>query len=232
MSAERDKAHCRSCGGQRRHHILAKEDVEWEDEVNPVWSHDSWQILKCAGCDTITFRHLSAFSEDTDDEGCVITHREQFPPAPPRKPPEWVVDLWRCVPIQDFLFISRLINDIYAAMGLKAYALSAMGTRAIVDWLVTETVGDGKKPFARRLEKMRDGGYITPERFGTIYAAFDAGSAAAHRQHLPTEDQVSTMLDIMERLFYDLKVKAFHDAEERRASEELKRTVPSSPGTS
>ncbi len=77
---------------------------------------------------------------------------------------------------------------------------------------------------------MRDDGHITQDRFEAIYMAFDAGSAAAHRRHLPSEGQVSTMLDIMERLFYDLKVKAHDEAEEAKASEKLKESVPKTNG--
>lgn len=223
---ERDKAYCRNCGGQRWHYILAKEDVRWDDEESPVSSLNSWQILKCAGCDTITFRHVHWFSEEIDDDDAVVIHKDHYPPAPARTPPEWSGSLWRYIDTDNVIYVWRLMNDIYSAMGLKAYALSAMGIRAIVDWLATETVDDGEKPFKVRLNKMLANSHITQERHDTIYTAFDAGSAAAHRQHLPTEEQVSTMLDIMERLFYDLKVKAHDDAEEVKASEKLKKSVP------
>ena len=48
-----------------------------------------------------------------------------------------------------------------------------------------------------------------------IYAAFDVGSASAHRGHSPSEYDISTMLDIMERLFYDLKAKPHEEASEQ-----------------
>lgn len=229
---ERDKAHCRSCGGQRWHYVLAKEDVLWDDNEAPVSSLDSWQLLKCAGCDTITFRHLHWFSEETDENDDVIVHKDQYPPAPSRTPPGWSRFVFRYLNVDDVIYVWRLMNDVYSATGLKAYALAAMGIRAIVDWLVTETVGEGNKPFKVRLSKMRDDGHITQERYDTIYTAFDAGSAAAHRQHLPSEDQVSTMLDIMERLFYDLKVRKHDEANEQKASEKLKKSVPSGKGNS
>jgi len=220
----KDKAHCRKCGGERWHFILAKEDRAWSEDEGRVSGSDSWQILECCGCETITFRHTDWFSEITDPDGTPILKKDQYPPSSSRKSPEWLNDLYVCVNIDEILFVGLLV-DIYATMGLKAFSLSAMGARTVVDWLVTKAVGD-VGTFRQKLEKMRDMNKITPERVDVIYAAFDAASAAAHRGHSPTESELSTILDIMERLLYDLVVKPYHDKKEAEAAKKLKESTP------
>ena len=99
--------------------------------------------MECGGCYTVTFVHSHWFSEDTDliEGGYIpILHRELYPPAPPRKMPEWGTHLMLSVSQND-LSIPQLHADIYSAIGMKAYALAAMGARAIVDFVVTAKAG-------------------------------------------------------------------------------------------
>jgi hypothetical protein len=56
--------HCNECGSVRRHTIQARFVVEGDDDV--VSWENSYQVLECAGCGTVSFRARVWFSEHQD----------------------------------------------------------------------------------------------------------------------------------------------------------------------
>lgn len=223
-SDTRDQAFCRHCGGIRWHDVIAKEDLRWDDDEAPVSSFDSWQILRCRGCETVGFRHIHWFSEDTDGEGNAIIHTELYPPAAIRRQPDW--QGWPLHYLRmDELWADQLLEEIQKALGLRSFSLVAMGARTIVDWIVTKKAGDGGK-FVDKLKRMEKAGLITSNRVEVISAVFDAGSAAAHRGYQPDETQVSTMLEVMEGLLFDFVVKPHKDRHQEEEAKRLKAQTP------
>ncbi|MGE5504148.1 MAG: DUF4145 domain-containing protein [Actinomycetota bacterium] len=224
-------SYCRQCGGDRHHSVVAETTRTWDDEHAPVYGGDTWAILECGGCRTITFAHNHWFSEDFDwdESGPVPTiHRDLYPPAPPRKMPEWGVDGYICYNIGD-LWVSKLHQDVYSAIGLKAFSLAAMGTRAIVDFVVTSKAGDSGD-FRAKLRRLCGQGLITETQVEVIYAAFDAGSAAAHRGYNPAQEDVFTLLDITESLLHQIYIAPLQRDRQAKAAEDLKaRTPPRRP---
>ena len=116
--------------------------------------------------------------------------------------PEWASELWLPLTRED-QWVVKLHGDIYAALGTGALSLAAMGTRAIVDFVVTSKVGDTGR-FAKKLERMHAKSLITEVQAEILNAAFDAGSAAAHRGYSPTREDVYTLLDITESFCYSI----------------------------
>lgn len=142
----------------------------WDDDDSPVCGGDAWLIVECGGCRTVTLVHEHWFSEDyyVDDDGPTpVVHRDLYPPAPRRKLPEWKADIFL-----EFSMPASLPKrhaEIYAALGMGLYALAALGTRAIVDFVVTSKAGDGND-FKAKLTRMVDKGLIT-QTLGSVAAA-------------------------------------------------------------
>ena len=207
------KVFCRQCGGDRYHSTIAAKVESWSDEDTPTCAGETWAIVQCCGCRTLTFLHERWFSEDTveTDHGPEpIMHRTIYPPAPARKLPEWSSDnfILLDIPVND-AWVFKLHQDVYDAIGLRSLHLSAMGIRAIVDHIVTWKAGDGGK-FLDKLERMRDLALISPSEVNVFFSAFDAGSAAAHRGYGPELEDVYKMLDIAEALI----VRFYVDSDE------------------
>lgn len=220
-------SYCRQCGGDRHHSTIAEKARSWNDHDSPICGSDTWSIVECGGCHTVTFVHSHWFSEDyelSDDGPAPIAHRELYPPAPTRKMPEWGFDAFLCLPA-DARWIIQLHRDIYAATGMKSYALAAMGTRAIVDFVVTSKAGD-EPNFKKKLNRLLEQKLITETQVEVIDAAFDAGSAAAHRGYSPTEQDVYTLLEITESLLEHIYFSPVRRKRQAEAAATLKSKTP------
>ncbi|MEW6435734.1 MAG: DUF4145 domain-containing protein [Pseudomonadota bacterium] len=222
------RSYCRVCGGVRNHTIYSEKEKQWEDDIS-IDGGETWSILECRGCDTITFRHRSWFSEDyeiTDAQGRPIPNVkvELYPPAPKRKKPEWRLPVLLEATLDDH-WIFALHDDIYRALGLGAYSLAAMGIRAIADYIVTSQTGDYGS-FRAKLERMRDGGLITAQQVEIVFAAFDAGSASAHRGYKPSEEDAFTLLDIAESLLDQFYITPMRQSSQEKAAAALRKKTP------
>jgi hypothetical protein len=225
--AETELSFCRRCGGDRHHTVIAKKERHWSDNEAQIDGSDTWSILECRGCQNITFVHIHWFSEDLTigDEGPEpIVHRDLYPPSPPRPLPEWASELWLALKHED-RWVVKLHSDIYTALGSGALSLAAMGTRAIVDFVVTSKVGDAGV-FTKKLERMHNKVLITDVQAEIIRAAFDAGSAAAHRGYIPTQEDVYTLLDITETLLRQIYIDPMRQKRQAEAAAALKTNTP------
>ena len=223
------KVFCRQCGGDRYHTNVAEKVYSWSDEVNPVSWGELWAIVECGGCHTATFLYERWFSEDveyTDAGPEEVVHRTIYPPAPTRKQPEWLKAhiVLLDVPVGEG-WIFKLLQDVYASIGLDALNLSAMGVRTIVDHIVSWQAGD-IGGFRAKLERMRDANLISPTQVDVIFNAFDAGSAAAHRGYSPEVQDVYTMLDVAELLMERFYIEPARLKMHEKAADALKMKTP------
>jgi hypothetical protein len=224
------KVFCRQCGGNRYHSTVAEKVDKWSEDDVPISGAETWAVVECCGCRTLTFLHERWFSEDTveTDHGSeAIVHRNIYPPAPARKLPEWSNESFILldIPAND-AWVFKLHQDVYAAIGLDSLRLSAIGIRVIVDHIVTWKAGDVGQ-FLDKLKRMCDDmGLISPSDVKVIYSAFDAGSAAVHRGYGPKLQHVYTMLDIAEALIMQFYVDPAMEKRREVAAAELKKNTP------
>jgi hypothetical protein len=88
---------------------------------------------------------------------------------------------------------------VYAALHAGSYRLAAMGTRALLDMLFNDSVGD-IGGFDERMKAMRTKGDISARQEEFLRPAVDFGSAATHRGHVPSGKDLNTAIDIVENL--------------------------------
>lgn len=201
------KAHCNECGGERNHYLLHSTAEQWAE--GEVHGHDTYQTLKCCGCDTITLRHISWFSEE--DEAKVY----YFPPAMFRKPPEWFDSLWEVLE-PDEGNIGLLLREVYVAIQNDLPSLAAMGVRALLENLMVQKTGDHGS-FNRNLNEFERLGHLSTRQRERLETILEAGHAAIHRAFRPKTTDIVTLLDITEHIIesvflHDPKV---HELKER-----------------
>lgn len=206
--------HCNTCSHNTKHRIVAKrvqDNSDFLEEHNTeIWSRTTYEMLECGGCESIVLKRTYLFSEDGP-----FPEVTYFPPAVSRKLPAW----------HDKLSseMMGLMNEIYAALHADSRRLATMGARALLDMLIVEKVGD-QGTFTKKLDALVEAELIAKKSRDFLEAALDAGHAAAHRGHQPSEAEVSHVMDIVENLLQAVYVL------EPAATELKKSTPPRSPG--
>lgn len=135
------------------------------------------------------------------------------PPPVSRHPPDWQYDL----PPK----IRAVLYEVYRSLDADNRSLPMMGARALVDMLIVEKVGDIGS-FKQKLDTLAVSGFIGTTQVDVLDAALDAGSAAAHRGHTPSESEVNAVMDIVENLLNAVYVLP-------NIAKSLKKTTPARP---
>ena len=216
------KAHCNICAGERNHQLLHFHSKEWTEEVDDYGSYvsgeDRYELLQCAGCERVTLRHSSYFSENTDDDGRVVPTVSYYPPATFRRKPRWLSGSGRFLFIGQTDFVPRLLNEIYTALHGECLSLAAMGVRALLERVMIDRVGDHDS-FAENLKAFADKGYVAAHQSDILKATLDVGHASIHRNYTPTLEDIRLALDITENV-----IEMVYVSHEQAA--ELKRRTP------
>lgn len=186
-------SHCNECGHETEHEIVCKaaRSRSFQDGQYSVEVGSTWTIIQCGGCKDVAMRRVDWCSEDAPMDG--TSSSTFFPARVSRRKPVWLTrdDTYST-------YISML-DEVYAALHADSRRLAMMGARAIIDVVITRTVGD-QGNFGKGLDELEKRDLISKRERAIIEAAIEAGSAAMHRGHQPTADDVNVVIDIVERM--------------------------------
>lgn len=194
------KANCNTCGGDRN--AFRRREFEKRDNDGVVSFTKTIEILECCGCGRLSVRKTDWCSENFDYEqdpltGEVVlvpeTDVSHWPPPSRRKPPGWFERIDR-PPIRS------VFKEIYRAIDHDALSLATMGTRTVIDHVMTIAVGDVKGGFEAKLNKMVEQGHMGEKEKRVLMTMIDAGSAASHRAYVPDLTTLEKVLDVAELL--------------------------------
>lgn len=216
MAAENEvKSHCNECGGSRNHLVLFKERFPWseildEEQSFSVDGGDTYELLRCRGCEFVSMRHSSWFSEATDVDGSPIITVTQYPPATLRQKREWRASLSVHGNLLDMPeHIAKALDEIYIALQNNCLRLATMGIRSLLEQVMIEKVGDCHT-FKATLKAFYEQGYLSGVQKSSVESAIEAGHAVTHRDFAPSVADLTTLLDITENLIEILYVHSEH----------------------
>jgi hypothetical protein len=200
------KEHCNHCTGKRNHEVLHRSKIDYSENIDERFSiagSDTYELLKCCGCDNVQFRHTSWFSEHCGPDGEPEISVKYYPPPTFRKEPEW---LYTTI-ISDSAFfirplsesITNLFNEIYIALQNSAPQLAVLGIRALLESVMIDKIGD-KGSFENNLKAFEEGGYISSKQKEVIKPILEAGHAAMHRGFKPQIVEVARIMDVTENI--------------------------------
>ncbi len=186
-------SHCNECGQDTKHEILqrASRRRSFDDDQYSVEVGSDWTIVQCGGCEEVSMRRVDWCSEDDRQDG--PNPPTFFPARVSRRKPVWLTREHA-----PSIYVGML-DEVYAALHADSRRLAMMGARAIIDVVITRTVGD-QGNFSKGLDELKNKDLISKRDRDIIAAAVDAGSAAMHRGHLPKVDDVNVVIDIVERM--------------------------------
>lgn len=227
------KAHCNTCGGVRNHDILHSERTTWEDPEHPISGSDTYETLKCCGCENVKLRHTSWFSED--DSPTV----NYFPAAIFRRNPAWFNELWHELSSEDE-FVEQLLKEIYVALQHNLPSLAAMGVRSLLEKIMVSKTGD-QGSFIQNIAEFERLGYVSRIQRERLEAILEAGHAAIHRTFKPRKNDVITLVDLTEHIVEtvylheskvtDLKKRVPPREPKMKGNPSLKQTVAGKPAS-
>lgn len=189
------KAHCNKCRGSTNSCVRAEHSVDGSDG-RVSWS-DSYAVLQCCGCETLSVRREHWFSEwddvDYDESGQLIPRpKETYFPAPSVRPkPDWSDSISDDV-------LRGVLDELYSALNSGLNVLASVGARTLLDRTGYLLIGDPKGGFEGKLSELVSGGHISPQERKTLDAVADAGNASAHRGYTPTPERLGQIVDIIE----------------------------------
>jgi Domain of unknown function (DUF4145) len=184
------QAPCARCRRYTSHNILTSvtTTVEYLDE--------RYELLQCGGCNAVSMSHL--YLLPVPDEPVTYYPSPNF-----RSPPLWFENVLArfLADKEEQKQLSQipydLLHEIYDAVGGGQLRLATMGIRSVIEHVMIAKIGD-QGSFAKHLDMFYKGGFISLIQHDTLDALLEAGHATAHRGFHPTEDEVNTLLDILE----------------------------------
>ena len=189
------KVFCNQCSHISKHDVVSEHivrtdldetavglaEVSTEPEPYDPYFSDRYNLLQCRGCGSVCLRHQSEPEEEV----------RFYPPRIFRRLPEWRARLPQ--------LMGSLVEEVYSALAADSCRLAVMGARALIDMVIAEKVGD-QGPFRQKLQALVEQGSIGKVNAEHLAAALDAGSAAAHRGHVPSAEAVVHVMEIVENL--------------------------------
>jgi Domain of unknown function (DUF4145) len=147
---------------------------------------DTYEMLGCCGCESVTLRHTHDFSEEPEPDV------RYYPPSVSRPKPPWRLKLKN-------YRLRFLVDEVYSALDNDSRRLATMGARAVLDMVLVDKVGD-LGGFSDKLKKLESDGFVGKHGREILSAALDSGNAAAHRGHQPSKEQINQIMDIIENV--------------------------------
>lgn len=149
-----------------------------------------------------TFRHAIAelrswkiaFQHSGTDRGLQFPINRQ--PAGTNQPRNEEVAQWHAT-LQEPL--ATILKEIAFARSAGLRTIAAMGARSVIDLVCTDIAGD-RNTFKQKIDEIERLGHLSAEECKAVAAAFDAGSASAHRGYLIDDQNLSNLIEIMEHL--------------------------------
>jgi hypothetical protein len=218
---------CVTCKTKTNHKVITSFDKDGcEYNLNEQWSvtwTESYQIIQCQGCDSVSFRHMSWFSEDVDPISRDNGETEQL--YPNRHNNYLTVKSFYNVPSN----LRRIYEETIDCFNNESSVLCASGLRAIVDGIcVQQGVLEGpvqtgdtvkhKDNLKGRIAGLQEKGILTQNNAQTLHEHRCMGSAAVHELARPSVDELRLAIEIIEHILeqlYEIPEKAI----------ELKRAV-------
>lgn len=210
------KSVCSVCRGYTNQKVLAEEIVD-NSEKDGWWETHKYQIIKCEGCDTLSFRKLynDVQQSQYSDYGESWT-QEVFPKR-----------TLTSLPIKTLLTTPSNIIKIYRetidAFNNDQSILCAAGLRAIIEGICNDKsiaggdcmTTEGKKVFSKNLNGKIEGlfahGFLTKSNSEILHELRFLGNEAVHELASPASNELKLAIDIIEHTIdnvYELNHKA------------------------
>ena len=215
------KVQCSSCKGETNHIVIQSVDCDGSElfcddengqpECMIEWS-DCYQIIKCQGCDRISFRHVSWFSEARDES----TDGSTTFLYPKRSAVTRAIKDYYNAPNA----LRRIYRETIECFNNEAWTLCAAGLRAIIEGIcadrkiadgpVEKVKPDGTTQITRRenlegkIAELGEMRILSKANASVLHEHRFLGNEAVHQLTQPSPAELTLAIEIMEHTMDDL----------------------------
>lgn len=191
---------CAECKRKTKHEVLHSIDMTGQED----WGENDWygwemcyQIIRCKGCESISFRTASSNSEDHEqighDEWDTPIHEDLFPSRSKGRIYKY-----------DFKYLPVNVYGIYhetiQALNGEQAILTGIGIRAIIE-AICKDKNTHSTNLQNKIDELVTMGVLTRDGADILHKLRVIGNLAAHEVKPHTNEQLSTALDVVEHLF-------------------------------
>jgi hypothetical protein len=202
---ENDKTEvaCRECQRITRHFISASVGCSYKNTYAPSYKIHykyNYQIIRCLGCETISFRLLSQDSENhpntlVDEYGEVYEslYDEDIYPNPYgfRKP----LSESNILPDK----IKFIYKETIKALNNKQPILCSIGIRALIETITKEKKASGKNLY-EKINNLISIGVLTQESTDILHKLRILGNVSAHEVESHSEEKLNLAMGVIDHL--------------------------------
>ncbi len=186
---QKRRIYCNSCSNSTSHEVVAAHTQEREDSFWGDPQKFEAEILRCCGCDLLTFRlvtHPFKFQDKKDEPT-----EELFPERRHKKRSE---RYFFQLPKE----VRTLYNETVVAHDRELHLLSTVGLRALIEAIVADKLD--KAQYSHNLESKIDAlsGLFQPQTIKTLHDFRVMGNKAIHSQVAPDRLDVHRALYVVE----------------------------------
>lgn len=169
-----------------------------EEEVDQPWMHekDTWQVVRCLGCHTISFRHRNDDYDDVEEDSSgKVKHAININVYP------GVISNHRGLSATYYLppLIRKVYNQTIKALSEKAYVLASIGLRATIEAVCNQLELSGTN-LEKRIDQLCKAGHVSNGDKRRLHAIRFLGNDAAHEIKEPRAGDLRIALEIVEHL--------------------------------
>jgi hypothetical protein len=229
------KVLCQQCKHETNHIVLysikSSGSELWGDDAEYQWV-TTYEVVKCQGCDEISFRQCDSDSESYDEEGYYSTITLY-----PKRTKETInIKSYHSIPHN----IKRLYQETINCYNNDIMTLCAAGVRALVEGIcLNKKIKDGEisyldkngniktkrsRDLQGKINGLYENGILTKDNAASLNEHRYLGNEAIHELSLPSKEELSLAITIIEHILdsiYEIPIKTFELQEARKKNKTI-----------
>lgn len=191
---------CAGCDNATKHEVLFSVGLHHDSE--DIQARESYQIVRCRGCETVSFRLVSSNSEDFDyGADGYIDYLERKEVYPPRIAGRSKLKDDGLLPYE----VEKIYQETHAALCMNLRILAAVGIRALVEAVCAEEEAQGET-LEKKIDSLVGAGVLTTSGAEILHGLRFMGNAAAHEVKRHSLSDLGTAFDVAENLLQNVYI--------------------------
>lgn len=200
---------CRECNRTTKHEIVTEATLTGATgsrDYEIYWATE-YQVVRCLGCETLSFRRASSNSEDGyiqigEDEWIENIHEEIYPS--PYEGRQLISDV-HLLPEK----IQRIYEESLTALNNSQEVLCGIGVRAIVETVCKDKNATGGDLYSK-INSLVSQGVLTQDGANILHKLRTLGNNAAHEVKPHTPKELGLAFDVVDHLLLGVYILPQH----------------------